>query len=102
MKTTKSRRKKNHSEEATPEGLDAVRSPEPSTLSGNTFTTPPRQPPRGTGPDDAGQSGDLQGLSRQESADSESVSELVAEGQYREAEIVDAVEEADEENLDRD
>jgi len=82
--------------------LGEVHSPEPSTLNGSTFTTPPRQPPRGTGSDDAGQSGDLQDLSRQESADSESVAELVAEGQYREAEVVDAVEEADEENLDRD
>ncbi len=95
MKTTKSRRKKNQSQESTPEPLDAVQSPEPSTLSGNTFATSPRQPPRGTGPDYAGQSGDLQGLSSRESADSESVEELVAEGQYREAEVVDAVEEAD-------
>jgi len=95
MKTAKSRRTKKHPKESTPEGVDAVRSPEPSTLSGNTFTTPPRQPPRGSGPDYAGQSGDLQDLSRQESADSESVEELVAEGQYHEAEVVDAVEEAD-------
>jgi hypothetical protein len=43
----------------------------------------------------AGQSGDLQGLSRSDNTDSESVEELVAEGQYREAEIVSAVEEAD-------
>jgi|SRR6185295_11027798 len=81
--------------EASPEVVDKVRSPEPSTLSGNTFTQPPRRPPKGTGSESAGQSGDLQGLSRRESADSESVEELVAEGQFREADIISAVEEAD-------
>jgi hypothetical protein len=43
----------------------------------------------------AGLSGDLQGLSRTPGADSESVSELVEEGNPFEAEIVDAVEAAD-------
>jgi len=95
MKTKKPLRKKKHSQEETPEGMDPVRSPEPSTLSGNAFTTPPRQPPRGTGAEYAGQSGDLQDLPSRPSADSESVEELVAEGQYREAEIVAAVEESD-------
>jgi len=42
-----------------------------------------------------GLSGDLQGLSRTPGADSESVSELVEEGNPFEAEIVDAVEAAD-------
>ena len=42
----------------------------------------------------AGLSGDLQGLSRTPGADSESVSELVEEGNPFEAEIVDAVEAA--------
>ena len=102
MRTARSRRTKKHPKESTAEGMDEVRSSEPSTLSGDTFTATPGQPPRGSGPDYAGQSGDLQDLSRQQSADSESVEELVAEGQYREAEIIDAVEEADEENLDRD
>ena len=41
------------------------------------------------------QSGDLQGLSRTPGADSESVSELVEEGNPFEAEIVNAVEAAD-------
>ena len=45
------------------------------------------QPPE-TGAASAGQSGDLQDLPSRPSADSESVEELVAEGQYREAEIV--------------
>src|SRR5215470_10355260 len=40
-------------------------------------------------------SGDLQGLSRMPGADSESVSELVEEGNPFEAEIVNAVEAAD-------
>jgi hypothetical protein len=42
----------------------------------------------------AGQSGDLQGLSRVESADSESVDELLEEGNAFEAEVVSGVEEA--------
>lgn len=42
----------------------------------------------------AGQSGDLQGLSDIEDADSESVEELAEEGQSLEAEVVDGVENA--------
>lgn len=45
-------------------------------------------------PRSAGQSGDLQGLSRVESADSESVDELLEEGNAFEAEVVSGVEEA--------
>jgi hypothetical protein len=41
-----------------------------------------------------GQSGDIQGLSAVEDVDSESVSELIEEGQAFEAEIVDGVENA--------
>ena len=43
----------------------------------------------------AGQSGDLQGLSRREDVDSESVEELVEEGNIFEAGVVSGVEEAD-------
>lgn len=56
--------------------------------------------PRGLGPPSAGQSGDIQGLSGVQSANSESVVELVEEGQDYEAEVVSGVEnvpEADEE-----
>jgi hypothetical protein len=42
----------------------------------------------------AGQSGDLQGLSNEAEADSESVEELVEEGQAFEASVIDAVENA--------
>jgi hypothetical protein len=42
----------------------------------------------------AGQSGDVQGLSEVESADSESVAELAEEGQDYEAEVVSGVENA--------
>src|SRR5262249_43952450 len=45
-------------------------------------------------PESAGQSGDDQGLSSLPEADSESVAELVEEGQYFEAGIVNAVENA--------
>jgi hypothetical protein len=41
-----------------------------------------------------GQSGDTQGLSKRESVDSESVEELVEEGQAFEAEVVEGVEDA--------
>lgn len=44
--------------------------------------------------DSAGQSGDLQGLSNREAADSESVDELVEEGNAFEADVVSGVERA--------
>ena len=49
---------------------------------------------RGLGPDSAGQSGDLQGLSDIANADSESVEELIEDGQALEAEAVEGVEDA--------
>jgi hypothetical protein len=49
---------------------------------------------RGLGPGAGGQSGDNQGLSRRESADSESVEELTEEGQEYEAEVISGVENA--------
>jgi hypothetical protein len=49
---------------------------------------------RGLGPGAGGQSGDNQGLSRRESADSESVEELSEAGQEYEAEVISGVENA--------
>jgi len=49
---------------------------------------------RGLGPEAGGQSGDTEGLSRAELADSESVEELLEEGQAFEAGIVEGVENA--------
>jgi hypothetical protein len=49
---------------------------------------------KGLGPDSAGQSGDTQGLSEEASADSESVSELVEEGSFFEAEVISGIENA--------
>jgi hypothetical protein len=49
---------------------------------------------RGLGPEAGGQSGDTEGLSREELADSESVEELVEEGQAFEAGVVSGVENA--------
>jgi hypothetical protein len=49
---------------------------------------------RGLGAASGGQSGDTQGLSERESADSESVTELAEEGQDYEAEVVSGVENA--------
>jgi hypothetical protein len=49
---------------------------------------------KGLGPESGGQSGSLQGLSGVEGADSESVSELLEEGNSFEAEIVKGVQDA--------
>ena len=69
-----------------------IHSPEPSTLSGTVFSAARMR--SGTGSKSAGQSGDVQGLSRNEVVDSESVEELLAEGQAREAAAVSGVEDA--------
>jgi hypothetical protein len=50
--------------------------------------------PQGLGPGAAGQSGDLQGLSGVADADSESVEQLIEEGQALEADAVAGVEDA--------
>jgi hypothetical protein len=50
---------------------------------------------RGPASRSGGQSGDLQGLSRRERADSESVEELLEEGNTFEASVVTGVEDAD-------
>jgi hypothetical protein len=50
--------------------------------------------PAGLGPNSAGQSGDTQGLSTDEDSDSESVTELLEEGQYFEASILSGIENA--------
>jgi hypothetical protein len=57
--------------------------------------TPVPSATKGTGPGSAGQSGDTQGLPDDAEADSESVEELVEEGQYFEADVVEGVEDAD-------
>ena len=57
----------------------------------NPIVSPSR---RGLGPGAGGQSGDNQGLSRREVADSESVEELTEEGQEYEAEVISGVENA--------
>ncbi len=50
--------------------------------------------PEGLGPRSSGQSGDLQGLSSLEGADSESVDELLEEGNAFEADVVKGVQDA--------
>lgn len=56
--------------------------------------TPVSAREKGTGPDSAGQSGDTQGLSDVADADSESVQQLIEEGQFFEAEVISGVENA--------
>jgi len=58
-----------------------------------TYATVPAKA-KGGGPGSAGQSGDTQGLSDVEEAGSESVLELVEEGQSFEAEVISGVEDA--------
>jgi hypothetical protein len=53
-------------------------------------------PPERRGPHSAEQSGDLQGLSRNEAADSESVDELIEVGNAFEANVVSGIETAGE------
>jgi hypothetical protein len=77
----KSRAKKKSAKKATRRRADVIN---PVTPSGR----------RGLGAASAGQSGDTQGLSRQSYDDSESVEELMEEGQYMEAEAVSGVENA--------
>ena len=55
-------------------------------------TVPTRE--KGTGPGSAGQSGDTQGLPDVAEASSESVAELVEEGQFFEAEVISGIEDA--------
>jgi hypothetical protein len=70
-----------------------IQSSEPSTLGGRIFasTQPGR---RRIGSRSAGQSGDVQGLPRKAVVDSESVEELIEEGQAREAAAISGVEDA--------
>jgi hypothetical protein len=58
------------------------------------FVEDPVSTPSGLGPKSAGQSGDLQGLSDIPGADSESVEELIEEGQALEADAIAGVEDA--------
>jgi hypothetical protein len=51
-------------------------------------------PDVGEGPGSGGQSGDLQGLSNVAGADSESIVELLEEGQFYEAEVLSGIEDA--------
>jgi len=57
----------------------------------HTFPVPLKSK-RGTGPGSAGQSGDTQGLSDVAEAGAESVEELVEEGQFAEAALIESME----------
>ena len=84
---------------ATPKKSSAKRKASRKTISGKTAAgrRGPRQFSReSAGPRSGRQSGDLQGLSDVESADSESVDELIEEGNAFEAGVVSGVEDAGE------
>jgi hypothetical protein len=63
---------------------------------GTSFDVEEPLAPRGLGPEAGGQAGDTEGLSRDELADSESVEELIEEGQAFEAGVISGVENAPE------
>jgi hypothetical protein len=86
VKTARSAKKKLSSKKPVRE----ISSPESSSLSGRTFSREPRRTNWRT----AGQSGDVQGLSGKAIVDSESVEELLEEGQAREAAAISGVENA--------
>jgi len=67
---------------------------ERSSLGAGPFETTERPTKRGLGTGAAGQSGDLQGLPRSIDVDSESVEELIEEGQAFEADAINGVENA--------
>jgi hypothetical protein len=73
-----------------------VASPMRSSLNdgGSDFGIEPRRQRRGLGSEAAGQSGDTEGISGEAEADSESVEELLEEGQSLEAEVISGVERA--------
>jgi len=71
-----------------------IRSAEPSTLGGSTFSAGEGRPRRRTDSRSAGQSGDVQGVSRRAVVDAESVEELLEEGQAREAAAISGVQDA--------
>jgi hypothetical protein len=74
---------------------EEIHSPMKSSLvGGGDFGIEPRRPERGTGSAAGGQSGDTEGISGDEEADSESVEELLEEGQSFEAEVISGVEKA--------
>ena len=64
----------------------------PRVRAASSFDTPLQE--RGLGAEAGGQSGDTEGLSRRELADSESVEELLEEGQAFEAGVISGVENA--------
>jgi hypothetical protein len=72
---------------------EEIHSPMKSSLGGD-FGVEKQRPRRGTGAESGGQSGDTEGISREENVDSESVEELLEEGQSFEAEVVSGVENA--------
>lgn len=107
VKAIRSPKKASRPKKAVRKATSAARSAKPGAPE-KTKPSPPRgrrrgevprafgPPPdfRGLGPESAGQSGDTEGLSRAEEADSESVEELVEEGQAFEAGVISGVENA--------
>ena len=95
-KSSKKPAKKKVAVMSKPSKTKAVRKPAPAQRKATSRKSPGRaaswRDVRGA--DSAGQSGDLQGLSNREGADSESVDELIEEGNAFEAGVVSGVEEA--------
>jgi hypothetical protein len=86
-------KKKARLKKAPPKKKAAKKTPKPTGKS-QSVATVAFDEPKGLGAKSGGQSGDLQGLSDSARADSESVDELLEEGNAFEAEVVEGVENA--------
>ena len=94
-KTASKRTKKKETSSKKPARKKATRPPVMRRARSSEGSSDPRRSAtRGLGPEAGGQSGDTEGISRVELADSESVEELLEEGQAFEAGVVSGVENA--------
>jgi hypothetical protein len=94
---TKAAASKKHNKKKT-SGVQSARAATRRAPKGNPKRTDALFREPGSDSNSAGQSGDLQGLSNVERADSESVDELIDEGNAFEAGVISGVEEADDED----
>lgn len=93
-KTASKRTSKKETSSKKPARKKATRPPVMRRARSSEGSSPRRSATRGLGPEAGGQSGDTEGISRVELADSESVEELLEEGQAFEAGVVSGVENA--------
>ena len=94
VKSKKSLPKKKSAKKSPKPKARARERPAPGAQRGLRSYDPPDLSEIDLGPDSGGQSGDIEGLPRRSSADSQSVAELLEEGQSFEAGVISGVENA--------